>query len=57
MCEPAVQVVRDGKDQQIWCVETLSNRLIDMRELYHAFRCTRSPDQADDIFKRKLTVS
>jgi len=34
LCEPAVQVVRQGKDCQVWSVEKLANRLVDMRELY-----------------------
>uniref|UniRef100_H2ZK90 Kinesin motor domain-containing protein n=1 Tax=Ciona savignyi TaxID=51511 RepID=H2ZK90_CIOSA len=36
LCEPAVQVIRQGKDCQVWSVEKLSNRIVDMREMYQA---------------------
>ncbi|XP_078481075.1 kinesin-like protein KIF13A [Ciona intestinalis] len=36
LCEPAVQVIRQGKDCQVWSVEKLGNKIIDMREMYQA---------------------
>uniref|UniRef100_A0A8C4X5D8 Kinesin family member 13Ba n=1 Tax=Erpetoichthys calabaricus TaxID=27687 RepID=A0A8C4X5D8_ERPCA len=34
LSEPAVHVRRKGKSKQIWALEKLENRLVDMRELY-----------------------
>uniref|UniRef100_A0A8C8RN79 Kinesin-like protein unc-104 n=1 Tax=Pelusios castaneus TaxID=367368 RepID=A0A8C8RN79_9SAUR len=34
LSEPAIQVRRKGKGKQIWSLEKLENRLIDMRDLY-----------------------
>ncbi|XP_069036060.1 kinesin-like protein KIF13B isoform X2 [Lepisosteus oculatus] len=34
LSEPAVQVRRKGKGKQIWALEKMENRLVDMRELY-----------------------
>ncbi|XP_076811338.1 kinesin-like protein KIF13A [Clavelina lepadiformis] len=38
LCEPAIEVVRQGKDCQVWAVEKLSNRLIEMREHYEVHK-------------------
>ena len=45
MCEPAIKVVRQGKDEQQWTVETLNDRLYEMREMYDAFKNNQ------DVFK------
>uniref|UniRef100_A0A672HQC6 Kinesin family member 13Bb n=1 Tax=Salarias fasciatus TaxID=181472 RepID=A0A672HQC6_SALFA len=34
LSEPAIQVRRKGKGKQIWALEKMENRLVDMRELY-----------------------
>nr|XP_046195576.1 LOW QUALITY PROTEIN: kinesin-like protein KIF13B [Oncorhynchus gorbuscha] len=36
--EPAVQVRRQGKGKQIWALEKMENRLVDMRELYQEWK-------------------
>lgn len=32
--EPAIQVRRKGKGTQVWSIEKLENKLVDMREHY-----------------------
>lgn len=34
MSEPAIQVRRKGKGTQVWTIEKLENKLVDMREHY-----------------------
>lgn len=34
MSEPAIQVRRKGKGTQVWSIEKLENKLVDMREHY-----------------------
>ncbi|XP_006860858.1 PREDICTED: kinesin-like protein KIF13A isoform X4 [Chrysochloris asiatica] len=36
--EPAIQVKRKGKSTQVWTIEKLENKLIDMRELYQEWK-------------------
>ncbi|EMP32549.1 Kinesin-like protein KIF13B [Chelonia mydas] len=38
LSEPAIQVRRKGKGKQIWSLEKLENRLIDMRDLYQEWQ-------------------
>lgn len=38
LSEPAVQVRRKGKGKQIWALEKLENRLVDMRDLYQEWK-------------------
>nr|XP_029503473.1 kinesin-like protein KIF13B [Oncorhynchus nerka] len=38
LSEPAVQVRRQGKGKQIWALEKMENRLVDMRELYQEWK-------------------
>uniref|UniRef100_A0A8C4RU11 Kinesin family member 13Ba n=1 Tax=Erpetoichthys calabaricus TaxID=27687 RepID=A0A8C4RU11_ERPCA len=38
LSEPAVHVRRKGKSKQIWALEKLENRLVDMRELYQEWK-------------------
>uniref|UniRef100_A0A672SBG6 Kinesin-like protein KIF13B n=1 Tax=Sinocyclocheilus grahami TaxID=75366 RepID=A0A672SBG6_SINGR len=38
LSEPAVEVRRKGKGKQIWSVEKMENRLLDMRELYQEWK-------------------
>ena len=35
VCEPAISVKRRGYPNQIWSLEKLDNKLVDMRELYN----------------------
>ncbi|XP_061610629.1 kinesin-like protein KIF13B isoform X2 [Phyllopteryx taeniolatus] len=38
LSEPAVQVRRKGKGKQIWAMEKMENRLVDMRDLYQEWK-------------------
>uniref|UniRef100_A0A8B9Z4L4 Kinesin family member 13B n=1 Tax=Buteo japonicus TaxID=224669 RepID=A0A8B9Z4L4_9AVES len=38
LSEPAIQVRRKGKGKQIWSLEKLENRLVDMRDLYQEWK-------------------
>uniref|UniRef100_A0A674B2S9 Kinesin family member 13B n=1 Tax=Salmo trutta TaxID=8032 RepID=A0A674B2S9_SALTR len=38
LSEPAVEVRRKGKGKQIWALEKMENRLVDMRELYQEWK-------------------
>ena len=38
MSEPAIQVKRKGKGTQVWTIEKLENKLIDMRDLYQEWK-------------------
>ncbi|KAA0710986.1 Kinesin-like protein KIF13B [Triplophysa tibetana] len=38
LSEPAIQVRRKGKVKQIWALEKMENRLVDMRELYQEWK-------------------
>lgn len=38
MSEPAIQVRRKGKSTQVWTIEKLENKLIDMRDLYQEWK-------------------
>ncbi|XP_066450989.1 kinesin-like protein KIF13B isoform X2 [Eleutherodactylus coqui] len=38
LSEPAIQVRRKGKGKQIWSLEKLENRLVDIRDLYQEWR-------------------
>nr|XP_055042010.1 kinesin-like protein KIF13B isoform X1 [Misgurnus anguillicaudatus]XP_055042011.1 kinesin-like protein KIF13B isoform X1 [Misgurnus anguillicaudatus] len=38
LSEPAVEVRRKGKGKQIWAMEKMENRLVDMRELYQEWK-------------------
>lgn len=38
MSEPAIQVRRRGKGTQVWTIEKLENKLIDMRDLYQEWK-------------------
>lgn len=36
--EPAIQARRKGKSTQVWTIEKLENKLIDMRDLYQEWK-------------------
>ncbi|XP_008287785.1 kinesin-like protein KIF13B [Stegastes partitus] len=38
LSEPAIQVRRKGKGKQIWALEKMENRLVDMKELYQEWK-------------------
>lgn len=38
LSEPAIQVRRRGRGKQIWSLEKMENRLVDMRELYQEWQ-------------------
>ncbi|KAM9354509.1 kinesin-like protein KIF13B isoform 2-T2 [Pholidichthys leucotaenia] len=38
LSEPAIQVRRKGKGKQIWALEKMENRLVDMRDLYQEWK-------------------
>ncbi|XP_062912548.1 kinesin-like protein KIF13B [Mobula hypostoma] len=53
LSEPAIQVRRKGKGKQIWSLEKLENRLIDMRELYQEWKdCDEDNPMMRSYFKR-----
>lgn len=38
MSEPAIQVRRKGKGTQVWTIEKLENKLVDMRDQYREWK-------------------
>lgn len=38
LSEPAVEVRRKSKGKQIWAMEKMENRLVDMRDLYQEWK-------------------
>ena len=38
MSEPAIQVRRKGKGTQVWAIERLENKLVDMRDHYRDWK-------------------
>uniref|UniRef100_A0A8C4VXB6 Kinesin family member 13B n=1 Tax=Gopherus evgoodei TaxID=1825980 RepID=A0A8C4VXB6_9SAUR len=53
LSEPAIQVRRKGKGKQIWSLEKLENRLIDMRDLYQEWQeCEEDDPLTRSYFKR-----
>ncbi|XP_051577998.1 kinesin-like protein KIF13B isoform X2 [Myxocyprinus asiaticus] len=53
LSEPAIQVRRKGKGKQIWALEKMENRLVDMRELYQEWKdCDEDNPVMRSYFKR-----
>ncbi|XP_054432007.1 kinesin-like protein KIF13B [Pteronotus mesoamericanus] len=53
LSEPAIQVRRKGKGKQIWSLEKLNNRLLDMRDLYQEWKeCEEDTPVIRSYFKR-----
>ncbi|XP_055969963.1 kinesin-like protein KIF13B isoform X1 [Sorex fumeus] len=53
LSEPAIQVRRKGKGKQIWSLEKLDNRLLDMRDLYQEWKeCEEDSPVTRSYFKR-----
>uniref|UniRef100_A0A4W3HQ68 Kinesin family member 13A n=1 Tax=Callorhinchus milii TaxID=7868 RepID=A0A4W3HQ68_CALMI len=48
--EPAIQVRRRGKGTQVWTIEKLENKLIDMRDLYQDWKEKDMVDKRGDPF-------
>ena len=52
MSEPAILVKREGKGSQVWSMEKLENKLIDMRELYDELNSgTLSLEERDPFYE------
>ncbi|XP_019376445.1 PREDICTED: kinesin-like protein KIF13B [Gavialis gangeticus] len=53
LSEPAIQVRRKGKGKQIWSLEKLENRLVDMRDLYQEWKeCEEDNPMMRAYFRR-----
>ncbi|NXP23408.1 KI13B protein, partial [Scytalopus superciliaris] len=53
LSEPAIQVRRKGKGKQIWSLEKLENRLVDMRDLYQEWKdCEEDSPVVRSYFRR-----
>uniref|UniRef100_A0A8C7YD03 Kinesin family member 13Bb n=1 Tax=Oryzias sinensis TaxID=183150 RepID=A0A8C7YD03_9TELE len=53
LSEPAIQVRRKSRGMQIWALEKLENRLVDMRELYQEWKdCDEDNSVMRSYFKR-----
>ncbi|KAI5609408.1 kinesin-like protein KIF13B isoform X2 [Silurus asotus] len=52
LSEPAVEVRRKGKGKQIWALEKMENRLVDMRELYQEWKDFDENHLMRSYFKR-----
>ncbi|XP_071403710.1 kinesin-like protein KIF13B isoform X2 [Pithys albifrons albifrons] len=53
LSEPAIQVRRKGKGKQIWSLEKLENRLVDMRDLYQEWKdCEEDNPVMRSYFRR-----
>ncbi|XP_028816320.1 kinesin-like protein KIF13B isoform X3 [Denticeps clupeoides] len=53
LSEPAIQVRRKGRGKQIWALEKMENRLVDMRELYQDLKeCDEDSPMMRSYFKR-----
>ncbi|XP_076835244.1 kinesin-like protein KIF13B isoform X2 [Brachyhypopomus gauderio] len=53
LSEPAIQVRRKGKSKQIWALEKMENRLVDMRDLYQEWKdCEEDNPVVRSYFKR-----
>ncbi|OCT79108.1 hypothetical protein XELAEV_18030206mg [Xenopus laevis] len=53
LSEPAIQVRRKGKGKQIWALEKLENRLVDIRDLYQEWKeCDENDPMSRSYFLR-----
>ncbi|KAM4042669.1 kinesin-like protein KIF13B isoform 2-T2 [Anomaloglossus baeobatrachus] len=53
LSEPAIQVRRKGKGKQIWSLEKLENRLVDIRDLYQEWKeCDEDSPVTREYFRR-----
>lgn len=49
MSEPAIQVRRKGKGTQVWTIEKLENKLVDMRDHYRDWK-----EGTEEIVRNKI---
>lgn len=49
VAEPSIRVERDGYYSQIWSMEKLQNRLVDMREMYEDFCSQNNSEDSVDL--------
>jgi kinesin family protein 13 len=50
--EPAIMVKRPGRGGQVWSMEKLDNKLVDMREMYDEWR--RLQRDGDEVIKVRM---
>lgn len=53
MSEPAIQVRRKGKGTQVWTIEKLENKLVDMRDHYRDWK----EDTEEMVRKQRAPVT
>ncbi|XP_068136147.1 kinesin-like protein KIF13B isoform X2 [Hyperolius riggenbachi] len=53
LSEPAIQVRRKGRGKQIWSLEKLENRLVDMRDLYQEWKACDEDDPVTRAYFRR----
>ncbi|XP_039255213.2 kinesin-like protein KIF13A isoform X1 [Styela clava] len=47
LCVPAIQVIKNGRDCQVWSVEKLENRLADMHDVYEEYKENTNKEETD----------
>lgn len=57
LSEPAIQVRRKGKGKQIWALEKMENRLVDMRELYQEWKDFDEDNPVSEHSRMLLSVA
>ncbi|XP_012944937.1 kinesin-like protein KIF13A, partial [Aplysia californica] len=55
--EPAILVKRKQRNSQIWSVEKLENKVIDMREMYEERKASGGPMMVEESFTDQLDAS
>lgn len=55
--EPAILVKRKNRSSQIWSLEKLENKVIDMREMYEDRKASGGPMMVDESFTDELDAS
>lgn len=54
LSEPAIQVRRRCRGKQIWSLEKMENRLVDMRELYQEWQDYHAHHQDNPVRRRHI---
>lgn len=57
MSEPAILVRRQGQGGQVWSMEKLENKIVDMRDMYEEFRHQQDSQSSMDISQSNDLVS
>jgi kinesin family member 13 len=52
--EPAIMVKRPGRGGQVWSMEKLDNKLVDMRDMYEEWRRRQRDDLPMEVSVRIL---